>query len=48
MPTMPSETYYLGDENHEYVRDIRDRRDLDNPSQALQTIVDYHREHFDE
>lgn len=40
---MPSETYYLPDDDREYLREVEQARGLDNPSQALQDIVADHR-----
>jgi len=41
---MPTESIYLPDDARQYVRDIETNRNLDNPSQAVQAIIEDHRE----
>lgn len=42
---MPSETYYVKKRHQEYLDEQADERDgVDNPSQALQEVLDEHME----
>jgi hypothetical protein len=45
---MPTESIYLPESDRAYVKQVESDRGLDNESQAVQAIIDDHREGDDE
>jgi len=43
---MPSQTYYVKSEHVTLLDELADREGLDNPSQALQHVLDEYREEY--
>lgn len=45
---MPTESVYLPDTDRAYVKAVEQKRGLENESQAIQAIIDDHRERINE